>query len=70
MARSPLQTLIGPRYGVDKTGEELLALVASSIHIGRIAGPEEIANIVCFLLSDLSSYITGQAIHASGGSLP
>ncbi|KAL4939236.1 hypothetical protein BDV06DRAFT_225207 [Aspergillus oleicola] len=70
MARSPLQTVMGPRFGVDKTDDELLALVAKSIPMGRIAGPEEIANIVCFLLSDLASYITGQAIHASGGTLP
>ncbi|KAL3474454.1 dehydrogenase with different specificitie [Aspergillus californicus] len=70
MARGPLQTVMGPRFGVDKTDDELLALVAKSIPIGRIARPEEIANIVCFLLSDLASYVTGQAVHASGGTLP
>ena len=38
-----------------------------STPIGRIAEPEEIANIVKFLCSTDSSYITGQTINANGG---
>lgn len=37
------------------------------IPLGRIAEPEDIADIVGFLASDAGRWITGQAIHASGG---
>lgn len=35
--------------------------------IGRIASPSDIAKVVIFLLSDESSYITGETIVADGG---
>jgi len=37
------------------------------IPIGRIAEKEEVANVVIFLSSDASSYITGATVDASGG---
>ena len=40
------------------------------IPIGRIAGTNEIADIVNFLCSDQASYITGQTINANGGMYP
>ena len=35
--------------------------------LGRTADPREIANVVAFLSSDLSSYVTGQIIQVNGG---
>ena len=41
----------------------------SRIPMSRFGKPEDIANIVYFLASDESSYITGQNIHVNGGML-
>ena len=37
------------------------------VPMGRLAKPEEIAGIACFLASDAAAYITGQVITADGG---
>jgi len=37
------------------------------IPLGRIAQPEDIANVVLFLLSDASSHVTGETISVDGG---
>lgn len=47
--------------------EEVEAAYHRAIPLGRTARPEEIANVVRFLLSDEASYMTGQAINVSGG---
>lgn len=41
--------------------------VASSSLMGRAGDPPELASVVAFLLSDASSYITGQSINVDGG---
>lgn len=41
----------------------------TSIKMGRIGQPEEVANVALFLASDLSSYVTGQIIGVDGGML-
>ena len=47
--------------------EEIVNEIVSRISLRRIANPEEIANVVLLLSSDLTSYITGQVIRADGG---
>jgi 3-oxoacyl-[acyl-carrier protein] reductase len=40
---------------------------ADATPLRRHGQPEEIANVVAFLVSDESSYITGEVINVSGG---
>lgn len=42
-------------------------MASKQITIGRIAEPEDIANVVKFLVDDDSGYITGQCISVCGG---
>lgn len=48
-------------------GDEILDDYVSEIPIGRMGLPEDIANVVKFLISDAASYITGQVIAVNGG---
>lgn len=41
----------------------------SNILMGRVARPEEIAEAICFLLSDKASYVTGEDFVIDGGYL-
>jgi NAD(P)-dependent dehydrogenase (short-subunit alcohol dehydrogenase family) len=41
----------------------------SSLPLGRIGRPDEVAGTVAFLLSDDSSYLTGETIDVNGGLL-
>lgn len=47
--------------------EELLAEQLAEIPLGRMAEPQEIANVALFLASPLASYVTGAVIPMDGG---
>ncbi|WP_353855693.1 SDR family oxidoreductase [Bacillus sp. Bos-x628] len=46
---------------------EDLTVLEEEIPLGRLAAPEEIADAICFLTSEKSSYITGQILSVNGG---
>src|SRR6266700_1751423 len=50
--------------------EDYIAARAKEIPLGRIGKAEEFANMACFLVSDLGSYLTGTAINIDGGRSP
>jgi len=42
---------------------------AAGIPLGRLAAPEDVAEVAVFLASDGGAYITGQAINVAGGAI-
>jgi NAD(P)-dependent dehydrogenase (short-subunit alcohol dehydrogenase family) len=62
------------RFGLEaeflnSTIEEREAEMCKTIPLNRIGTIEEVGNLVAFLASDASSYITGQALNITGGQL-
>jgi 3-oxoacyl-[acyl-carrier protein] reductase len=54
----------------DMTGalnEEYRTKIIGSIPLGRIASPEEMAEVALFILSPTASYMTGQVVQVDGG---
>lgn len=49
--------------------EEVKENIQEAIPLGRVGNAEDVANVVKFLSSDDSSYITGQVINVDGGML-
>ncbi|MDE7312210.1 MAG: 3-oxoacyl-[acyl-carrier-protein] reductase [Eubacterium sp.] len=47
--------------------EQVKEQMLAQIPLGRAASPEEIANVVLFLASEQSAYMTGQVLHVDGG---
>lgn len=58
---------IAPLRGLepDAYGRARLATVP----LGRLADPREVADVIAFLLSDASSYMTGQSVNVTGGMI-
>ena len=50
-----------------KISEEHTELMKSRISLNKFGSPEDVANTIAFLSSNLSDYITGETIHVNGG---
>jgi 3-oxoacyl-[acyl-carrier protein] reductase len=57
-------------WGLEEDLERTKAEIASSIPLGRLGRPEEIAEAVCFLLSDRASFIASECLVVDGGQYP
>ncbi len=53
----------------DKTEEEMINHYVPQMPIRRIGYPVDVAKVVLFLCSDLSSFINGEIIVADGGRM-
>ena len=53
------------RFG--KNDQEVLDGWAKQVPMGRLGTPEDCANVVQFLSTSLSDYVTGQVIPVDGG---
>ena len=62
IAPGPVETDMMKNY-TDEQIEECRALS----YDGRVANPEDVANLICFLSSDRSEHINGQVIRIDGG---
>lgn len=51
----------------DVLDEKMKQTIHEVIPLKRLGEPEDVAKVVYFLLSDLSSYITGEVINVNGG---
>ena len=69
--RTPRQTMILERQARDAsiTVEQAEARAIAGIPIGRMVEPEDIADLVLFLVSDRAGAITGQTIGVEGGAV-
>ncbi|BCS93550.1 SDR family NAD(P)-dependent oxidoreductase [Metallosphaera javensis (ex Sakai et al. 2022)] len=65
VAPSFIETDMLRKTGFDQRLEELKKLHP----LGRIGTPEDVANVVAFLVSDASSFITGETVNVNGGLL-
>ena len=51
----------------NKLNDEIKEKMKTSIPLGRLGAPNDVANLVCFLASDDAGYITGQTFNVDGG---
>ena len=51
----------------DKLPKEVIDRIRDSVPLGYVAEPEDVANVVVFLASEASRYVTGQSLLIDGG---
>jgi 3-oxoacyl-[acyl-carrier protein] reductase len=62
-----VETEMGRRLTRARTGITDMRELDATMPFGRVCQPEDIANVVRFLVSDGASYVTGQKINVHGG---
>ncbi len=54
---------------LNEVSPEMVEHLRSTTPLGRLGEPEEMANVISFLLSEASSFMTGSTVIASGGRI-
>ena len=65
MSPSARKRSTAERTGVDF--EQMQKAASERIPVRRVGHPEDIANVVAFLVSEDASYVSGQTIYVAGG---
>lgn len=52
---------------MERVPESDIEVLSQQVPMGRFATPDEVADVVAFLVSDRASYITGESIAVNGG---
>jgi NAD(P)-dependent dehydrogenase (short-subunit alcohol dehydrogenase family) len=63
-----VDTEMGRRLVKGAMGVEDIRTLDSGMPLGRVCAPEDVADVVRFLVSDACSYVTGQRIYVDGGA--
>ena len=53
---------------ISHLGQDVLDAFTETVPLGRLGRPEEVAELIKFIVSDKASYITGQIISINGGA--
>ncbi len=61
--------MIRASAALDRDPQRVLDACHSLALLGRMGSPEEVANMIVFLLSDMASYVTGASIVVDGGQM-
>ncbi len=59
--------VIDTPYHEQFSSPEMMKTYASQIPLGRVGTPPEVAKVICFLASDVASYLAGETIEINGG---
>ena len=51
----------------DKLSDDVKNAIIKQVPLGKWGTPEDVANVALFLVSEISSYITGQVVQVDGG---
>ena len=62
-----VDTDMGQRLMNALQGVEDIRTLDKSMPWGRVCQPEDVANVVKFLVSDANSYLTGERLYCDGG---
>ena len=67
IAFAELPNGIDERRLANRQSADVIARIASTIPMGRMGEPEEVAKVALFLASDDSSFVTGIELFVDGG---
>ena len=62
-----VETEMGRRLMKATAGVQDLRALDAAMPFGRVCQPDDVANVVRFLVSDQNSYLTGERLYCDGG---